>query len=40
MQLISVDEVYTLFTNYPDQILSDKIAFVGEENLTLGTVSR
>lgn len=40
MQLISVDEVYTLFANYPDQILSDKIAFVGEENLTLGTVSR
>ena len=40
MQLISVDEVYSLFANYPDQILSDKIAFVGEENLTLGTVSR
>lgn len=40
MQLISVDEVYDLFLNYPSSILSEQISFLGENKSTLGMVNR
>jgi ADP-heptose:LPS heptosyltransferase len=40
MQLITVDEVFNLFENYPSSLLSDRIEFLGENKLTLGMVNR
>lgn len=40
MQLISVEEVYNLFENYPRSLLSEQISFSGKNNITLGTVNR
>lgn len=40
MQLITVDEVFNLFENYPSSLLSERIEFLGNNKLTLGMVNR